>query len=207
MSSTPGSDAERSAGEDAPASLIDIPPHIEETVQAIARLHADHHKRATPLQILVDQMTALVARPAFIGGVTVVVALWVGGNLLLSRLTGHRLEPKGLPYLQGIGELVTIYITALVLMSQRRKDELSELREQLSLELATLTEQKVAKLIALTEEMRRDNPQIVNRFDPQAAAMAQPADPEAVLVAFKEAHEGLIAEAGAEAESKSEPSP
>jgi uncharacterized membrane protein len=184
-------------GGDDPADLASIPAHIEETVQAIARLHADHHLRATPLQILVDRMTAVVARPAFLGGVTAVAAVWILGNLALQRSLGRSLDPEGFPYLQGVGELVTIYITALVLMSQRRKDELSELREQLSLELAILTEQKVAKLIALTEEMRRDNPQLANRFDPQAAAMAHPADPEAVLEAFKEAHEGLIAEADA----------
>jgi uncharacterized membrane protein len=78
-------------------------------------------------------------------------------------------------------------------MSQRRKDELSELREQLNLELAIITEQKVAKLIALNEEMRRDNPQLADRVDDQADAMAKPADPEAVLDAFKETHEGMMA--------------
>jgi uncharacterized membrane protein len=140
-------------------------------------------------------MTAIVARPAFIGGVTAVVVIWILGNLLFERLLGRALEPRGFPYIQGAGQLVTIYITALVLMSQRRKDELSELSGQLTLELAILTEQKVAKLISLAEEMRRDNPQLIDRPDPQAAAMSKPADPEAVLEAFKEAHEGLIADA------------
>ena len=86
------------------------------------------------------------------------------------------------------------YITALVLMSQRRKDELSELREQLNLELAIMTEKKVAKLIALNEEMRRDHPQLADRVDHQAEAMSKPADPEAVLDAFKETHEVMMAE-------------
>ena len=171
-----------------------LPPHIEQTVQAIARLHAAHHRRATSLQRLVDQVTAIVARPAFVGVVTIVVLSWMAFNLALQRTLGWRIDPEGFPHLQGFGELLAIYITALVLMSQRRKDELSELREQLNLELAILTEQKVAKLIALTEEMRRDNPQLVDRVDHQAEAMAKPADPEAVLDAFKETHEGMIAE-------------
>ena len=171
-----------------------LPPHIEQTVQAIARLHAAHHRRATPLQRLVDQMTAVVARPAFIGAVTIAVLAWMALNLALQRSLGWRIDPEGFPHLQGFGELVAIYITALVLMSQRRKDELSELREQLNLELAIMTEQKVAKLIALNEEMRRDNPQLVDRVDHQAEAMSQPADPEAVLDAFKETHEGMMAD-------------
>jgi uncharacterized membrane protein len=175
-------------------SADELPSHIEETVQAIARLHAAHHRRATPLQHLVDRMTAVVARPAFIGGVTLAVIFWIGLNVLQQRFEGWRIEPPGFPMALGAGELGAIYITALVLMSQRRKDELSELREQLNLELAIMTEKKVAKLIALNEEMRRDHPQLADRVDHQAEAMSKPADPEAVLDAFKETHEVMMAE-------------
>ena len=181
----PGCDADRSEP---------TPEHIEQTVQAIARLHAAHHLRATPLQRVVDRMTAIVASPVFIGGVTLAVLAWIGLNLALQLATGWRIDPPGFPRLQGLGELAAIYITALVLMSQRRTDELSDLRAQLSLELAIMTEQKVAKLIALSEEMRRDNPQVADRVDQQAEAMAKPADPQAVLEAFKETHEGMLAE-------------
>lgn len=168
--------------------------HIDQSVQPIARLHADHQKRATRLQQLVDRMTAIVGQPAFIGVVTAVVLIWIASDLILVKFAGRRLDSNGFPLLQGLGQLLAIYITALILMSQRRRDELSELRDQLSLEMAVMIEQKVAKLIALTEEMRRDNPQIADRVDPQASAMSLPADPEAVLAAFKEAHEGLMAE-------------
>jgi hypothetical protein len=51
------------------------------------------------------------------------------------------------------------------------------------LETAILTEQKVAKLIELSEETRRDSPFLNNRIDD---AMSTPADPAAVLEAFKE---------------------
>ena len=174
-----------------------LPRHIEDTVQAIARLHADHHRSATPLQRLVDRLTALVARPWFIVVVTVVVLTWIAGNLLTARYWGWRFDGVAFPWLQGAGELATIYITTLVLMSQRRKDELSELREQLTLEIAIMTEQKGAKLIALIEELRRDSPTLVDRIDPQAEAMALPANPGAVLEAFRETHEGMMAEAEA----------
>ena len=48
-----------------------LPAHIEETVQAIAKLHADHYARATPLQKLLDATTARAGRPSFIVGVVV----------------------------------------------------------------------------------------------------------------------------------------
>jgi uncharacterized membrane protein len=169
-----------------------LPPHIEATVQAIARLHLAHHRRATPTQKVVERMTTVVGHPYFIAAVTFTVALWIAGNLFLERWAHWSLDRPAFPWLQGAGELAALYITALVLISQRRKDELAELREQLTLELAIMTEQKGAKIIALLEEMRRDNPLLVNRLDSEAEAMARPADPEAVFEAFKETSDGMI---------------
>jgi uncharacterized membrane protein len=174
-----------------------LPPHIEQTVQAIARLHAEHHRNATSLQRSVDRTTAVVAHPAFIVVVTAAVLAWIAGNLIAVRIGGVSLDGPAFPWLQGAGELAAIYITTLVLMSQRRKDELSELREQLTLELAIMSEQKGAKVIALIEEMRRDNPLIANRVDLQADAMSTPADPTAVIEAFKETREDMLAAPGA----------
>lgn len=137
--------------EQAPTSL---PEHIEQTVQAIGRLHAEHHRRATPLERIVDRMTAIVAHPSFLAVVTFMVLFWIAGNLALALFAGWSFDKGAFPWLQGAGELAAIYITALILMSQRRKDELAELREQLTLQLAIVTEQKGAKIVSLLEEMR-----------------------------------------------------
>jgi uncharacterized membrane protein len=187
------------------ASAADEPPpqpdHIEQTVQAIARLHAAHHRRATTVEKLVDKTTALVAQPWFITAVTLAVAAWIMGDVVLRRATGHGIDRPGFPWLQLAGELLAIYITSLVLISQRRKDELSELREQLTLELVIMIEHKVAKVIDLHEESRRDNPLLSNRVDAQATAMSAPADPEAVLAAFKETHASMMTEVEAQKEA------
>ena len=167
-------------------------------MRAIAKLTAAHHRKATPAQHLVDLLITLVAHPAFIAAALLAVTLWIGGNLALRRLAGWSLDRPAFPWLQGAGELSAILITALVLISQRRKDELSELREQLTLELAILSERRGAKLIALMEEMRRDNPMIANRVDREAEDMATPADPEQVLEASRDAHGRDAAEAETE---------
>ena len=87
-------------------------------------------------------------------------------------------------------------MTALILTTQRREDQLAGHREQLTLELAILSEQKSAKIIELLEEMRRDDPSLKNRVDHEAAAMSTPADPQAVLDAIKDSHEDVkLAEA------------
>jgi uncharacterized membrane protein len=91
-------------------------------------------------------------------------------------------------------------MTVLILSTQRRDDELTSYREQLTLELAILGEQKSAKIIELLEELRRDDPTIRNRIDHDAVAMSAPADPQAVLDAIKDSHAGM-AEPGVEASS------
>jgi uncharacterized membrane protein len=88
---------------------------------------------------------------------------------------------------------LALYVTILILTTQRREDELASYREQLTLELAILSEQKSAKIIALLEEMRRDSPALKNRVDEEAAAMAVAADSQAVLDAIKDSEELALA--------------
>ena len=163
-----------------------LPAHIEETIRDIAKLHADHHQEAGTLQRVVERLTAWIGRPRFIAALTAIVALWIASNLLVS-LSG--LRPWDAPpfnWLQGGLGLLALYVTVLILTTQRRDDQLASYREQLTLELAILSEQKSAKIISLLEEQRRDHPHLENRVDTEAAAMAVAADPQTVLDAIKD---------------------
>jgi uncharacterized membrane protein len=163
-----------------------LPTHLEETIQSIDRLHAEHRQDATSLQRAVDSMTTLISRPGFIGVVTVLVAGWAGFNLLAGALGYRAIDPPPFSGLAGAVTLASLYMVVLILATQRREDQLAQHREWLILELALLSEQKTAKVIELLEEFRRDNPHIHDRVDREADAMAQPADPQQVLDAIKE---------------------
>jgi uncharacterized membrane protein len=169
-------------------SLPNLPAHIEETVRSLAQLHADHHQNATPHERAVARVTALLAHPRFIGGLALVVAAWMTLNLLAAQFGYRALDPPPFSWLEGAVSLGSLYIVVLILATQRREDQLTQRREQLTLELTILSEQKTAKIIQLLEESRRDNPQVHDRHDPEAEAMAQPADPGSVLVAIRETH-------------------
>ncbi len=171
-----------------------LPAHIEDTLQAIAKLHADHRRSAGKLQRLVEQLTALIGRPLFIAVLTVIVVAWTGGNLAADALGLPAWDAPPFAWLQGITGLLALYVTVLILATQRREDQLAGYREQLTLELAILGEQKSAKIIALLEEMRRDSPTLRNRVDEEAAAMAVAADPQAVLDAIKESEDSPLTE-------------
>ena len=170
-----------------------LPTHIEQVVETIAELHREHHRRATPSQKAVAQLTGLVGRPRFVGAVTVVFGLWVGLNGLL-KLAGYAPpDPPPYSYIQAITGIAGVYITLLILITQRRENELSEARDKLTLELAISNEQKSAKIISLLEEMRRDLPGLPDRDDPEAELLSQPADPQAVMEALRATTEDLDA--------------
>ena len=88
-------------------------------------------------------------------------------------------------------QIQRLIVTALILSTQRRAGQLASHREQLTLELATLSEQKSAKTIALLEEIRRDNPLLPDRVDEDAVAMSESVDPESVLKAIIDTQEEL----------------
>ncbi len=169
-----------------------LPAHIEETVQAIARLHAAHEQGASSLQRAVERATRRAGRPAFVALLTGLVLSWIALNFGLMSVGRPPIDAPPFYWLQGAVTLTALYMTILILTTQRREDELTGLREQLTLELAILGEQKAAKIIALLEEMRRDDPHISNRHDPDAKALSIPADPNAVLKALKETGESAL---------------
>lgn len=163
-----------------------LPTHIEETVQAISRLHVAHKAGASRLQRLVERITKRAGRPAFIALLTGLVLFWIMLNLSLRAAGRQPLDAPPFYWLQGTVTLGALYMTVLILTTQRREDELAEVRAQLTLELAILSEQKSAKIISLLEELRRDDPHISDRRDAHAEALSEPADPEAVLTALKD---------------------
>ena len=170
-----------------------LPVHIEETVEAIARLHAEHHAETLPLQRLLVRLTRGASHPLFVCILLVVVAIWVCSNLALPRFGLHAFDEPPFNILQGGIGLAGLVIACLILTTQRRDDELASHREQLTLELSIIAERKTAKIIELLEELRRDLPTVANRVDEEADALAQSSDPETILAIIKDMHEDVEA--------------
>jgi len=185
-----------------------LPDHVETTIRAIADLQARHQRRSTPSQRAFTIIAGVVARPRFIGVVTLAILVWTSVNLAAGRLGLRPWDPPPFNWLQGIVSVAALYTTVVILIAQKREDELSTLREQLTLELAILSEQKSAKTIQLLETLRRDMPSVPNRVDLEASAMSESADPISVADALIEHNTSALldglqefnpgAEAGAE---------
>jgi uncharacterized membrane protein len=165
-----------------------IPAHVADTVQAIADVHLEHHRHAGWLQRSIDRGTRLLSKPAFTPIVTVIVVGWVLINLAVTAIGDPAPDPPPFNYLFGFLSLAALYMTGIILATQRRENELATRREQLTLQLAILNERKTAKLIEMVEKLRREQPSAVDRRDNEAEAMASPADPRAVLAAIEKTH-------------------
>jgi uncharacterized membrane protein len=162
----------------------ELPPHIEQSVQSIARLHADHHYSATPQERAVERMTTVLGQVNSIVALAVGLAVWVCLNLLADAFGYRPLDPPPFVGLTSTVSVASIFLVVLILVSEQRAAALTERREQLTLELAILSERKIAKAIELLEELRRDGAQPRHRADAEAADMARPSDPEAVIAAI-----------------------
>ena len=172
-----------------------LPAHLEETVRSIAELHAEHDRQATLYQRTIERLINQLGQPAAVAVIAAILVAWVGVNVALSSLHMPRFRPfdaAPFAYLQALVSAAALFMTMLILASQRHENRLAERRAQLTLQLAMVSEQKIAKLIELVETQRRDNPQIVDRVDEDAVAMAKPADSQAILEAVQETHSKLL---------------
>ena len=168
------------------SSGIDVPPHIAETIHAIALLHAEHHRKSTLAERIVDRITNAVGRPIFLLLLMGASALWIASNEFVSLGGGK--PPDAPPFaVLGLGiSLLAMVISVMILISQSRADRFANLREQMTLEATLLTEQKTRKIIELLEELRRDSPGVRDREDVEATQMAAKADPHEVLAVIDE---------------------
>jgi len=91
---------------DAASSILPI--HIEETIQSIAGLNAEHYANATHHQRAVDRVTSLLGRASFIATLTAFVGGWMSLNCFVLAL-GYR--PPDPPSLCMVGGSIVVSVS------------------------------------------------------------------------------------------------
>lgn len=155
--------------------------HVTETVDAIAKLHSEHHSKRTLAERMIDRWTTRLSRPWCLFAISLGVAAWIVLNTTVMRV-----DPPPFAWLSNALTFCGVVVALLILSTQRRAAELAEVREQLTLKMATVTERKVTKVIELLEELRRDSPDVRNRVDHEAKQMSARAQASDVLGAIAE---------------------
>lgn len=164
----------------------------ESALQAFAQLRADHLEHSSHMGRIVDRTTALIGSATFLVMLSVLILVWAAANIGASQMGYNSLDAPPFSWLSSVVSLLALYVAILILATQRRADQLGSRRGELALELGILNEKKSAKIIELLEELRRDSPDIHNRVDRQATAMATPADTRAVLTVINDSDEQSV---------------
>jgi uncharacterized membrane protein len=166
--------------------MAPLPDPLGETIDSIIALQTKAEQNVSFHQRWVERVTLSFGRPLFLYGLLLGLLGWILPNVVPVEWGWPRFDPPPFEGLDKTIGILSLLMTAGVLVRQSRQESLAEQRAQLSLQVHLLTEQKVAKLIALVEELRRDLPNVVDRFDPQAEVMQQAVDPQTVLEALEE---------------------
>ena len=169
-----------------PNIQIDVPPHVAETIHSIALLHAEHHRKSTLAERIVDRLTLFVGRPIFLLALLIAGSLWMAANTIVLIGGGAPLDGPPFTWMELFLTVTALIIAVMILTSQSRADRFANLREQMTLEATLLTEQKTRKIIELLEELRRDSPGVRDRRDLEAEQMAAKTDPHEVLTTIEE---------------------
>ncbi len=165
---------------------------LQNTIDSIADLHAEHYLALPGSQLGIEWVTARLGRPWSVFFVVAVMALWLGINLWAIAHGRRPLDPPPFFWLQGTATLSALLMTFLILTTANRQNALEGRRSQLTLQIALLTETKIAKAIELVERIRSEHPLLSNPSESETGAMTTPADPKAVLDTMDEAQRSAL---------------
>lgn len=149
-------------------------------MESLAQFHAQHYRTSSSLQRAMDRVTETLGRPT--------LAVFAIAALVLAvafAAMSHSTDRALFEILEFAATLAGIGLALLILVTQRREDQLAENQSKLTLELALLSDRRTAKLIALVEELRRDSATVPNRRDLESEEMAAPVDPGKVMAAIE----------------------
>ena len=170
----------------APVPSGSVPDHVHEGIEAIAGLNSRAERHVTVHQRGIERLTGALARPVFLYAMVACVSVWIVGNLALPLVGLSAFDPPPFHYLHIVLTLGALWMATVVLITQHRQIRMAEKHSHLDLQINLLSEGKIAKVIALLEELRIDLPNVHNRSDSEARAMALRTDPNVVLAALEE---------------------
>ncbi len=171
-----------------------VSEHVAQNIETMAHLHADAEHKVGHHQRAIEKITAVIARPQSIYAVVAGAMLWIAYNVAAPPLGLPRIDAPPFFWLQGVVSFSALFMTTMVLTTQKRQARRTAQRDHLDLQVNLIAEQKIAKIISLIEELRRDLPSVRDRLDPVAEAMTEAVDTNAMVSVLEKTLEPPIAE-------------
>lgn len=158
-------------------------------LKAIQGFQAKHYKRRTAFQKIADRIVTFSGSFAFLIINVLAFAVWILWN---SKLLGIKpFDPFPFVLLTTIVSLEAIILAIFVLISQNRQSRISDLRQEVELQINLIAEEEITKMIHLIAGLYKAM-NVNVEADPELKVMLQPTDWEAIEKRLEnelEAHE------------------
>ena len=162
-----------------------LPSTVSENIDTIAEYCERSEEQVTPAQKVIEKVSLFLGSPAYFAVNVTFIVCWLVWNVAAPELDFEQIDEPPFFWLQGFVSLNAFIISTTVLIRQNRMSKLAERNAHLDLQISLLSDEKTSKIIAMLEEMRRDNPHLPDKADPEADELARPADTPSVLGAIE----------------------
>lgn len=173
------------------------PEHVQETVDSIADLHAEHYTALPTSQLGVEWVTNRVGRPWTLFFCASIMGAWVILNYWAFTHHARAIDPPPFAGLQTAVSILAFLMTIVIVTTENRQGYLDERRAQLTLQIALLTERKITKVVELVERIRQEHPLLSDPTEQETGEMMTPANPKEVMQSLDKAEERAIKQSGA----------
>lgn len=162
-------------------------PPLEKAVEDAARVRLAQLEELPRSQLGIEWLTKRIGRPWFAYAIVTFILLWIVSDLALHPDT--RFDAPAFPLLQLLLSMAALLMAALILITENRQGVIAEKRTQLILHLSIANEERAAKIVALLEQLRKDDPLIPDRHDPEARQMSEATDLQTAIDTMNAADE------------------
>jgi len=128
----------------------DRPDHVTKTIEDVLKLESSTR---TPAERTADGITVFTGSIFFVGLHIIWFALWIVFNTPWSGFTPF--DPFPFTFLTMVVSLEAIFLSAFILMSEKRQGRLADRRARVDLQVNMIAEREITKLLEMVEDIHK----------------------------------------------------
>jgi uncharacterized membrane protein len=131
---------------------MQVPNHVQEHIDTIAKHEQEFLARRSPAERLGDITASIVGNLGFVAAHLLLFVFWILGNTVHLPQIPH-FDPIPFSLLGTVVAMEAILLSSLILMRQARLARRADEREHLMLQILLLTEKEVTALISMNQQI------------------------------------------------------
>ena len=131
---------------------MQVPNHVQEHIETIAKHEQEFLTRRSPADRLGDLTAAVVGNLGYVAAHILIFVFWILVNTLHMPRIPH-FDPMPFSLLGTVVAMEAILLASLILMRQSRLARRADEREHLMLQILLLTEKEVTAVISMNQQI------------------------------------------------------